>query len=710
MLMRPMLPPAALLALLLAALIPGLDAGSDLPAAISAVPDEPGAVVLPDAAILQTVVADLDADGSREIVRLARGDGDAVVAEIWGLDAGGWHLRGEPLEVVPPSRIGTRIDPVYLSTPVRLLVRRVDGTDRVTVASQPHFEEIDVGPPCCLVLHDLGIRDGAGTRRSVSAPSDFATAVIVIDLDGDGTDELLSSESLPPAGDISYPINARVHRWIDDAFAPPIETRLPVGSGDSPFRLGDSDGVPGDEAAIISTLGPPGMFRIRLMEGDRLAIDAAGLTADQAVAVPIGDERGVAIVGPVVGLMLATWPPAGPVSALAATSQLGAIRIVGTASVEGQSRLVVHQQDTDALHLLSLPDLLPPQGFAINRSPAVAALSDLPLEPFSGPVPGGGTDGEASVIHAGRLIPSLSVADPSGTSVVASLAGAEPMGLVGDELDRLVLHHGPVGPPAPDADGGALSVPTLLDQAWTSIAPFELARSPEADDGSLDPPLRDAVTLNARDAIAVGPGGFIAEVTAPPGSRVAVADFDPSVIRVPIVVPDSGRVDAPFVPPTVAVENPRYQASLQVITPAGHAHLARWDVHVLTEAPDVELTVENQFGRTAVEIRGRTARHATVRIGGSPIEVNAGGRFATTVEMPPWPTDVDVVVSDAFGNVDRRTVTGIGLFDYRGLPWVPISATLVAVVAAVLFLRVPRSTVIPRRSDDDAALEELEPD
>lgn len=145
--MRPMLLPATLLALLLAASLPGPARGT----AIATVPDEPGVVILPDAQILQAIAADVDADGRREVIRLVLGAGDAVLAEVWGLDPDGWQLRGDPVEVVPPSRVGTRIDPRFQSTPVRLLVRRVDGAERVTVASQPHFEEIDIGPPCCLV-------------------------------------------------------------------------------------------------------------------------------------------------------------------------------------------------------------------------------------------------------------------------------------------------------------------------------------------------------------------------------------------------------------------------------------------------------------------------------------------------------------------------------------------------------------------------------
>ena len=701
-----MLATALLMVLLVAAPVDGVTA----PLAVASVPDEPGSTVLPEASILQAVVADVDRDGSRDLVRLVRMGDDGVGAEVWTARGDGWGLLGDLVEVVPPSRDGPRIDPVYSATPVRLLVRRVDGVERMTVASQPHFEEIDVGPPCCLLLHDIAVADGVARRVPVAAPSDFADSVLVIDLDGDGTDELLVTRNLPPAGDIGYPIEARVHRWSGDAFAAPTVSALPVGSGDTPIHLGDSDGVPGDEAAIVSTLGPPGLFRIRLTPRDHLVMDAAGFVVDQALAVPIGDRRGVAVIGPVVGLMVAEWPAGTQVAPPFAESFLSDVRMVGTVIVREQARLVVHQPASGAVHMLGLPGLLPPQGITITRSPAAAALATSPLTPYSGPLPGGGADDAAAVIHHGRLIPSVPATDATGTAVIATLAGAEPIGLVGDR-DRLAIHHAPIGPPAPGPGGGALAVPGPVPLGWTSIVPFDLARSPETDDGTLDPTLRGTVRLDARDGVATGPAGFFAEVAAPPGSRLVVADFDPSVAQAAVVVPAAGRAEVPFTVPVVSTPNPRYRASLVVATPAGHAYVASWEVRVLTEPPSVDIGTSTPFGSSAVKVAGRADPRAVVRIEGRTIPVGADGRFSAVIDLPPWPTEVRVEVDDTLGNVTRTTVTGVGLFDYRGLPWVPIVAGLVALAGVALFLRGPRSAPLaPRAADDDAAFEELEPD
>lgn len=690
----------ALLALLVAAPV----AVPPSPSAIGAVPDEPGVVVLPDAPILQTVAADLDGDGRRELVRLVRGDGEAALAEVWVERGPTWAMLGEPVEVVPPSRIGARIDDVYAATPVRLLVRRVAGRERVTVASQPHFEEIDVGEPCCLLLHDLVIEPGGVARRvEVAAPSDFADAVLVIDLDGDGTDELLSTFSPPPARRVSFAIDASVHRWIDGRFADPAVSSLPAGAGDVPFLLEDSDGVPGDEAAIAGTIGPPQLNRIRLGPGDALVMDPAGRAADQALAIPLGGGRGVAVSG-IDGLIAAPWPAGESISAPAGSSRLSDVRLIGTVEIDGEQLLALHRRETTALHLLALPGLEPRRSSLIGRSPAGERLGLGPLSPYSGPLPVADPGVAPEVAHGGNRVG----AGPSPVRM-ATLAGAQPIGLVGDAT-LVALHHGPLELAVSGAGGGALAVPAPLPSAWTSIVPVGLVRDPETDAGDLEPQVLGALPRERIDELAVGADGFTAEILAPPGSRVVASDGQAATSRV-LVVPDGGALAIPLLRGSNSQDPSSMQAvTLIVTTPAGHAYMAAWNVEVRTGPPPVEVDVATDLGSPAVEIEGTTLPGASVHVDGRSVDVDPAGRFAARVEVPPWPTDVVVEVDDSLGNVGRATVSGVGWFDYRALPWVPLVAAIVAVAALILLLRVPRLDPLPPRPDDDSALEELEPD
>jgi hypothetical protein len=699
MLMRPMPVSAILLVLLVVVAM-----SSPSPArAVEAVPDEPGAFVLPEAAVLQTVVADVDANGSTDVIRLVRGDGDAALVEVWVERGSHWEPLGEPLVAVPPSRGGPRTDPVYLATPVRLLVRRVDGIERVTVASQPHFEEIDVGEPCCLLLNDLIVADdGVASLVSVAEPADVATSLLVIDLDGDGTDELLSTLARSPADDIRFPLLGRVHRWTGEGFARPTATGLPVGSGGAAFVLGDSDGVPGDEAAIISTLGFPGLFRIRLLGGDELSLDAAGLVAEQAMGVPIGSGRGVAVRAGADDLFTAPWPPGDELGEPAGRAAVGDVTMVGTIQRGGMQYLAVQRPTMAALDLLQLPGL--GRAMSIPRSTAAARLAGGPPVPFVGVL--AGTDASGSVIvSAGRMVSASTLADGM-SQTIASLAGVVPIGLVGD--GQLVLHHGPIGPPPPGPTGGPFNVPAVQPVSWTSIVPLVLATTPERDAGSLEIETIGALVVGHRQ-LAVGPNGFTAEVRAPAGSRVLAADFS-TLARVARVVPDSGALSMPI--GTSSEDPARSSESLRllVLTPAGHAYEAVWDVVTREGPPKLDVVAATSIGSVAVDIAGTTVPGARVLVGGGSVSVDEDGRFAARVNLPPWPTNVAVEVDDSFGNVTRTTVVGVGLFDYRGLPWVPILAGVVGAAAIVLLRRVPRTAQLPRRSDDDARLEELEPD
>ncbi len=161
-----------------------------------AIPDEPGAEVIVEAAIYQSVAADLDADGNREIVVLTHGDGSAIAVTAWGESDGEWRRIGQPLEVVPGASIP---GVASLGTPLRLLVRSVEGRDRLTLVRQPQYRDEDDGRPCCLLLDDLVLDAGALRLVQVTPTRASVDAIHVIDLDGDRTDELVDDDLRPAA-------------------------------------------------------------------------------------------------------------------------------------------------------------------------------------------------------------------------------------------------------------------------------------------------------------------------------------------------------------------------------------------------------------------------------------------------------------------------------------------------------------------------------
>ena len=701
-------------AALVIALATAVGAGPVLLASVSpllvAVPDEAGAQVLTETPTYQAVAVDLDGDSAREVVALVRGGGTSILADAWRAGDDGWERIGPPAEVVPRGA-AEQAALRWPGAPVRLLVRRVGGGERVTLVRQPASAEPDLELPCCLLLHDLVVTDGALRLVQVAPSADVVDAVFVLDLDGDDTDELVTTRSVPPLGDTSYPTATAVYRWNGEAFDAPALKELTVGSGDTPFLLGDTDGVGGSELGIIATRGRPALYRVRLAPGDGLVADDAGTVATDALAVPAAGGRGVAVLGG-AGLALHRWPVGGPLDAAFVSVPFGEGTFLGTVDLAGEERVVVRQTvGADRLHVLGLPGLTPPRFGAVTRSPAAATFASGPVTPYVGPLPGGTASGDPAIIYGGRLLPADAPPEvaPSGVGWIATLAGAQPIGLVGPGAATLALLHTPLNVPPIDPAGGRLDPPLLHVASAVTVAPLGVTTDPEVD-ATLEPPAVGGVSIGSRGALAVGADGFTATVEAPPGSRVYVAATDPSVVGAVLAVPASGSVDVAMVPPSVSTPNPRYRAALGVTTPAGRSYLATWDVRILADAPPVDASAATPLASSLVEVSGRTSPLAEVTVAGEPVEVDASGRFVAHVALPPWPTEVSVTAIDPLGNEARTSVTGVGWFDYRGLPWIPIVAALVAAAAAILYLRVPRIVPFPRRPDDDAALEEIEPD
>ena len=708
-----MLPPV--LAAVLAATIgaPMIPTGPILPpappTAIPSVPDEPGAFVLPEAEVYQAVVADLDGDGAREIVRLVAGERTAIEAEAWGEERGEWALLGQ-IEVAPPAPVGGAGVINYAGAPVRLIVRHAGGRDLVTVVRQPVFREPDLDAECCLLIGDLRLDDRLRLIDLVD-PAFSVEAVFAIDMDGDGIDELVTTRSLPPLGDISFPTQANVYRWTGDDFSPPVTTRIQVGSGDLPFVLGDSDGGPGDELGVITRLSTGRLYRIALRPGDALDTEDAGIAATDARAVPIGDGRGIAVVERAGTVTVHEWP-AGGLGVQVGSAIVPDGAIIGTVTVGIEDRLMVRQPTPEALHALLLPDLTFTRARGITRSPAAAAFAFGPIAPYVGLVPGGGPDGKEQIIFEGQVMPVDTFDDapfpPGGTAFVPAMAGAQPIGLAGRE-PWLVLLHTRLSAAPLDPAGGLLAPPLAAPASAISLVPYaQFVGQPEEDSGQLEPPVVDAIPLDERGTLAVGADGFTVRLEAPAGSRVYLAEPDPSVVASIDVVPDSGSLDLRILPQPVASVG-RQRVSLAVVSPGGRSYLATWDVRLLTEAPSIDASVSTPLGSGAL-VEGRAAPYATVTVGGTAVPVDEEGRFAASVDVPPWPTDVVIAATDPVGNVGTFSVSAVGFFDYRALPWIPIVVVLVAVAGIVLYLRVPHLRPQPRAAGDDSELEEVEPD
>ncbi len=669
------------------------------PSAILAVPDEPDALMLPEAPTYQAVVADVDGDGTRDVVRLVATPDQAIEIEAWGFAHTGWAELASPAVAVPSRATSEPGELLYADAPARIIVRRIDGDERLTLARQPRFEEPGLEVDCCLLLHDVVVRGDELRLVEVSERLPHADAVLALDMDGDETDELLVTRGRPPLGDTTFPTDARILRWAADRFAPPVLSDLPVGSGFSPFVLGDTDGIPGDEAAFIGEQSR--LHRLSLREGDLLVAESSAAAMLAAVAVPLGGEgRGIATLSELSGLEVHAWPrdvPRGP--RLGMRSMRDGSILGVSAAIGGAPQLVI-ADGGGAVSLVSLPELASVSRLA--PSPAASLHEGGPVRAFLGRLPGGGPTDEETLFVGGGLLTSLGELAPTAT-----LAGAVPIGLAGPERGWLALWHGASAASAIDPAGGRLDRPSVLVGSGVSLVPSGAIFEAELDGGRLEPAL-DAAVVDEGDLLVNGEG-FGASIVAPPGSRVYI---QPGSTEPPDaeVVPRSGELRIVVRPVPDVPEEPA-DVAIAVVTPGGHAYVARWQVAVFDGTPALDARGGTSAGSPSVLIAGRTAPLNRVRIDGQEVPVNDEGRFSTRVELPPWPTEVEVVATDLAGNEARMTVVGIGWFDYRALPWTAIVIAAVAAAGGVLALRAPRSRKeAVTATEGDGVVEEVEPE
>jgi hypothetical protein len=323
--------------------------------------------------------------------------------------------------------------------------------------------------------------------------------------------------------------------------------------------------------------------------------------------------------------------------------------------------------------------------------------ADLPY-PWSGPLPGGLPDGRAAFIVNGTLF-SLDDAGQPLMEPVGAFAGANPIGLAGSDGDFMVMSDQWFGAAR---DGGlGTQAPSRL---W--VVPAAAVLHPaDADRPMIGRPAGTVPLPFGR--VGMRSDGFDVEVSAPPESRVLLAIG--SRVRLDGSLP-GGVSTLRVAPDRVAAGNQRFSANLLITTPLGLVAGATWNAEILREPPTMTVSAATDtftFGATLV---GSVSRGATVTVDGTPVEIMLDGTFRMNLEAGPWPRDVRVVAVDAVGNEAVASLSVIGLWDYRWVPW-PVLVILATSLAGIgLYVFAPRfRRPVEATTGEVGNLEDLDP-
>ncbi len=692
-------------------------------------PDEGGVTVMSTVARAGTAF-DLDGDGTRELVRLTGvvTAGGRLMVDAWRVDApadgaaprltllGQQALfRGASVEEILTGAPRPTLDgmlPVSVNEPARFLLWHVGGKARLLVAT---IGTLGLDVPCCLTLWQVGLADGTLRLTRVLNTQDTASSAWSIDMDGDGTDEIVLTEPREGRGEVPL----RVLRWNGTGFDQQRSSFIAPYNGWAAFAGGDSDGEPGDELFVSSDRidGGPGALvqRVSLRGGD-VRVESWPVRERGAIAtLRDGARRLIALVGD--EKILLVWPSDG--SPLETASRVGAARLIGVLDDGAQAPLLTEEASeggsvrlsafSPRLEQIGTPE---PRGRETSAGGFSRPVLENEFSPYVGAFPGGMPTGSPAWVFAGWLIGR----QLPGTSALldatpmALLPGVVPLGVLGPGGRFTALLSLPGF--TPEFRGGVLVGETPALAGQVAVAPTATVLRPETAHASLGVGLQGAVPdreATGGDAVVSGARAFSVGIAAPAGSVVSSAVGAELSLEsaTQLTVGESGTVSVPIAAPDE--KTTAFLVRLAVVTPAGHGYATQLAVRLLLAPPRLAVTTRTQFPSARAVLSGTTDQFVTVSVDGRQAPVERDGSFQTTVSAWIVPHDVTIVAEDAVGHRATEVISVVGIFDYRQLPWVPIVVVITLIVGATLYLRVPRVRPRgPRAPEDDGTLEEIE--
>lgn len=679
------------------------------------------AQVLPGGS-LAAMAIDLDGDGANEVLRLADRDRPGMDLEAWSVRQGTWSSIGSTVVASHPGPDGA-LDP---SGEIAAILRwRLEGRDHALLATAAMLQVPNVpSAVCCVELADVVVANGILMLAPLQTPGLSADFIAAVDMDGDGTDELVTQATAYEDMNDAGTFRVEVHRWDGLRFRRiHSEERDDPGFGVIP---GDGDGLRGSELYLAPS-ATGALERLVLADGIVASETAAADLGQPYESWILGAANGRILIQQPQGIRLMAWPRGEPPTEVGRFRSMAYPRvdIVGSGDdaifvvYEGfdyfgspDPQLMLLDLDFNEIGALPVSDRMAPlweaaraisdRGYGVGRS----------LFPFVGALPDAGPRDSWPYLANGVRI---DVDDVGGftTADANPFIGVTPIGRAGPDGEWLALgqsiygYYGPFG--ASDSavylfpfdlsfpSAGALA----MVPADRALAPMDEPIATFQADGAA------TVEVDGETRLAASYDGFQVVIDAPVGSLVT---HDDGRAPIELEVGDGPLVIEVRAPRGPKNRNREFTHIFFLTTPDGRAQVLTWEGTFLGEPPEVSADAETEAFALRARISGRASDGASVTVDGVPADVHAGGAYSVEVDAPIWPTDVVVVARDPIGNEVTQRLQIVGFLDYRGLPWAAIIGLATVAAGAFLFVRTPRRREVDAPTWGDARLEEIDGD